>query len=62
MEFDSPWREPAYAVPFVLHRKPWANQYVLTNVGGEPVDGVSFTLHGAGVMSASAPVQLNPGE
>lgn len=62
MDFGSGAPERAYAVPFVLRREPASNQYVLTNLGTERVDGVAFTLHGAGVMSASAPAQLHPGD
>lgn len=62
MDLDSGTPQHAYAVPFALHRQPASNEYVLTNVGSEPVDGVAFTLHGAGIMSASAPAQLNRGD
>jgi hypothetical protein len=54
--------ETAYAVPFLIDRSPATNEYTLTNVGKETVDGVTFTLHGTGVMSASAPARLEVGE
>ena len=54
--------EPAYAVPFRLDRTPASDTYALTNVGDETVEGVTFTLHGKGIMSASAPAALGVGE
>lgn len=59
---DRPSRDPAYRVPFRLHRQPGSNLYTLRNVANEPLDGVSLTLHGAGVMSVSVPARLAPGE
>ena len=35
---------------------------MLTNEGQEPVDGVTLTLLGAGVMPATVPSTLQPGE
>jgi hypothetical protein len=52
----------AYAVPFEIRRELASSQYVLANVGQEAITGVSFTLHGAGVMATSAPTLLNPGD
>lgn len=51
---------PAYAVPFRLRRRA-VGSFVLTNASRETVHGVSFTLHGAGVMSLTAPAKLEPG-
>ena len=54
-------RPPAYRVPFRLQREPARSAYTLVNVGGETVHGVSFTLHGSGVMAVSPPKLLPPG-
>lgn len=62
MDVGSHPPEPAYGVPFALRREPWTHRYILTNTGAETVDGVAFTLHGAGVMSASVPARLSPGD
>ncbi len=53
-------RPPAYRVPFLLDREPARNIYRLTNVGDETVHGVTFTLHGAGVMAISPPRLMPP--
>ena len=55
--FDS-----AYPVPFRLERDLGPRRYMLTNEGQEPVDGVTLTLLGAGVMPATVPSTLQPGE
>lgn len=52
-------REPAYIVPFVLERDPPV--YRLLNVSLEAVHGVTFTLHGAGVMASNPPAVIDPG-
>jgi hypothetical protein len=52
--------ELAYRVPFRLEREPIPNAYRLTNMSTEPLHGVSVTLHGPGVMSASIPSLLAP--
>lgn len=51
----------AYLVPFRVERGT-ANLYRIINVGDETVHGVALTLHGSGVMGASAPSTLLPGE
>ena len=57
-----PHRPHAYRVPFDLERRPESSLYRLLNVGGEPLHGVTLTLHGAGLMSASIPATLLPHE
>lgn len=58
----SPFFDSAYPVPFRIERDSGPRRYVLTNSGPEPVDGVTLSLLGAGVMPASAPSTLQPGE
>jgi hypothetical protein len=53
-------RPPAYRVPFVLEREPAHHAYRLTNASLETVHGVTFTLHGTGVMAASEPRVVRP--
>jgi hypothetical protein len=55
-----PPRPLAYRLPFTLEREPAHNLYRLTNVGTEVVYGVSFTLHGSGVMAVSPPKRILP--
>lgn len=57
-----PRREVAYAVPFRVDRHPGANLYRIVNVGDERLRGLTLTLHGSGIMSASLPQSLSPGE
>lgn len=57
----SPVAEPAYPVPFLLTSNAGPHRYLLHNTGGERVV-VSLSLLGAGVMPASAPSSLDPGE
>ena len=52
-------RPLAYRVPFVLDRDRHA--YRLTNTGSETVHGVTFTLHGSGVMAVSPSRVMRPG-
>jgi hypothetical protein len=52
-------REPAYIVPFVLERNPPV--YRLLNVSLEAVHGVTFTLHGAGMMATNSPEVIDAG-
>lgn len=52
----------AYRVPFELHRDSAARLYRLVNVSTETVDGVSLTLHGSGLLAASAPATLRPAD
>jgi hypothetical protein len=51
-------RELAYRVPFELERN--GEFYRLVNVSAEVVHGVSFTLHGAGVMAISPARVVRP--
>ena len=53
-------RPHAYRVPFLLERQPAANLYRLTNTSAETVHGVTFTLHGTGVMAFSPPKAMRP--
>ncbi len=58
----SPAFDSAYPVPFRIERDTGPRRYLLTNGGPEPVEGVTLSLLGAGVMPASAPSTLQPGE
>lgn len=58
----SPCFEFAYPVPFQLHRDIGPRRYLLTNRGSETLDGVMVSLLGAGVMPATTPSTLQPGE
>ncbi|MET4781789.1 hypothetical protein [Glaciihabitans sp. UYNi722] len=58
----SPSFDSAYPVPFHVERDAGPRKYLLTNRGSETVDGVTLNLLGAGVMPASAPSTLQPGE
>lgn len=51
-------RPLAYRVPFMLERE--RNAYRLTNTSPETVHGVTFTLHGGGVMAVSPPRVMRP--
>ena len=53
-------RPRAYRVPFLLEREPAQHLYRLTNTSDEIVHGVTFTLHGAGVMAISPPKVMRP--
>ena len=53
---------PAYRMPFRLEREPSTTTSRLVNVGKETVVGITFTLHGTGVMAVSPPSRLAPGE
>ena len=52
----------AYPVPFRLERDAGPRRYLLINRGSEPVDGVTVSLLGPGVMPATAPSTLEVGE
>ena len=52
----------AYPVPFQFERDTGPRRYLLTNRGNEVVSGVMVSLLGAGVMPATAPSTLEPGE
>ena len=54
--------DSAYPVPFAVERDAGPRRYVITNAGGERLDGITMSLLGAGVMPASAPAALQPGE
>src|ERR1700712_5139312 len=54
--------DPAYPVPFAVERDVGPRRYVITNRGSERLDGITTSLLGAGLMPASAPAALNPGE
>jgi hypothetical protein len=58
----SPTFDSAYPVPFHIERDAGPRRYLLTNNGPEPVEGVALSLLGAGVMPASVPSTLQPGE
>ena len=51
----------SYPVPFRVERGA-GHVYRIVNVSTESVHGVALTLHGGGVMGASAPSTLRPGE
>lgn len=51
----------AYPVPFRVEQRG-AHTYLIVNDGTERVHGVALTLHGAGMMGATAPSTLQPGE
>jgi hypothetical protein len=48
-------------VPFRVERDAAVGNYRLINSSREVVHGVSFTLHGAGVMAISPPRIVRPG-
>lgn len=52
----------AYQVPLRLDRRGAPHSYLLKNVGDEPLRGLSFSLLGAGLMKASPPLLLAPGQ
>ena len=54
-------RPRAYRVPFVLERDSALHVYRLVNESTETVSGVSFTVHGGGVMALSPPRVIRPG-
>jgi hypothetical protein len=49
-------------VPFAVERDAGPRRYVITNTGAERLDGITMSLLGAGVMPASPPAALAPGE
>lgn len=53
-------RPLAYRVPFELERNRARHAYRLVNTSTETVSGVSFTVHGSGVMALSPPRVLAP--
>lgn len=58
----TPSQEPAYAVPFVVERLQEPRRYRLVNRSEERVRGVSLMLFGSGMMPASLPALLDPGD
>ena len=58
----SPTFDSAYPVPFHLKRDAGPRRYLLSNRGCERLDGVTLSLLRAGVMPATAPSTLWPGE
>ncbi len=58
----SPSFDSAYPVPFQIVRDAGPRRYLLTNRGGEALYGVTMSLLGAGVMPATAPSTLEPGD
>ena len=54
-------RPPAYRVPFRVERDDALGRYRLVNTSREVVHGVSFTVHGSGVMAVSPPRIVRPG-
>lgn len=58
--------EDAYRVPWAFERgdglvRP-VNCFALRNLGHEQLTAVTFNLYGSGVMPASAPATLEPGD
>lgn len=51
----------AYPVPFRVERGA-GHVYRIINESSETVHGVALTLHGSGVMGASSPSTLAPGD
>lgn len=47
-------------MPFDLEREPARHLYRLINTSTETVHGVTFTLHGSGVMAISPPKVVRP--
>jgi hypothetical protein len=54
--------DPAYPVPFHFDRRSAPSLYLLTNIGPEQLSGLSFTLLGSGIMRATAPLLIDPGQ
>jgi len=52
----------AYPVPFTIERDTAPRRYLITNTGAERLDGIVISLLGAGLMPASIPSALLPGE
>lgn len=59
---DRGFRELAYRVPFAVRRDSASHTYRIVNTSSEILDGVAFTLHGGGMLGASAPAMLAPAE
>jgi hypothetical protein len=58
--------ENAYRVPWFFDRGDGSdrptNCFALRNLGDERLSAVTFNLYGSGVMPASAPATLEPGD
>lgn len=58
--------ESAYRVPWLFERGDGTvmppNCFSLRNLGTERLTAVTFNLYGSGVMPASAPASLEPGD
>lgn len=54
--------EIAYRVPWHFERENRDRRYALHNLGAETLSGVTLTLHGGGVMPATARSTLAPGD
>ena len=52
----------AYRVPLRVDRRDAPRSYRLVNTGEESLRGLSFSLLGSGLMRASAPLLLAPGQ
>jgi hypothetical protein len=52
----------AYPVPFRIERDVATRRYRLSNDSAERLEGVSLSLLGAGIMPASMPSTLSPGD
>ena len=49
-------------MPFRFERYIAASSHRLLNVSDETVHGVTFVLHGPGLLAVSAPATLSPGD
>jgi hypothetical protein len=58
--------ESAYRVPWLFERGDGTsmpvNCFSLRNLGAERLTAVTFNLYGSGIMPASAPASLEPGD
>jgi hypothetical protein len=58
--------ENAYRVPWLFERGDGGalptNCFALRNLGAERLTAVTFNLYGSGIMPASAPASLDPGD
>jgi hypothetical protein len=52
--------DSAYRVPWRFERD--GGHYTLRNLGNESLRAVSFALYGSGLMPATAPATLEPGD
>jgi hypothetical protein len=54
--------DPAYPVPFHFDRRSAPSSFLLTNRSQERLTGLSFSLLGSGMMKATAPLLMEPGQ